>query len=214
MKESKMKLGHVIYKVDDLDKAVEEYTQKGFTVEYGKSKNPYNALIYFSEGPYLELLERTGMPEFMKKIFSLIGKKGFVNRLNIWDSAAEGLIGLALENDRFDIDRELAILDKANLTYLKGKSGRTDAKGRKLRFMGAFPDDMAIPVFSAKYNINVRPPKGYIQPNGIKRIKSIAFGTKEEFIPIINDLCDDEGLKLFVGSGIRDLEFEYTTKDQ
>ena len=46
-----MKLGHVIYKVNDLDRAVEEYTAKGFMVEYGKAKNPYNALIYFAEDP-------------------------------------------------------------------------------------------------------------------------------------------------------------------
>jgi hypothetical protein len=41
----KMNLGHVIYKVDDLHKAVKEYTAKGFVVEYGKSKKPYNAVI-------------------------------------------------------------------------------------------------------------------------------------------------------------------------
>ena len=34
-----MKLGHILYKVNDLDAAVKEYTEKGFTVEYGKKKN-------------------------------------------------------------------------------------------------------------------------------------------------------------------------------
>ncbi|MCD4758384.1 MAG: VOC family protein [Arcobacteraceae bacterium] len=204
-----MKLGHIIYKVDDLDEAVKEYTKKGFTVEYGKKKNPYNALIYFAEGPYLELLETTGMPSFIKKILSFFGKKALVNRLDIWDNSKEGLIAVALENDRFDVDIEQNILDKANLKYFKGKSGRTDTKGRKLKFLGIMPDDMEIPFFGAKFNINVRPPANYIHPNGVKKIKSIAFGTKEKFIPIINQLCDDEGMKLFIGNGVKDLEFEY-----
>lgn len=52
-----MKLSHVILKVEQLDKAVQEYREKGFVVEYGKEKNPINALIYFSKGPYIELLD-------------------------------------------------------------------------------------------------------------------------------------------------------------
>jgi len=205
-----MKLGHIIYKVDDLDEAVKEYTKKGFTVEYGKKKKPYNALIYFAEGPYFELLENTGMPSFVKKIFRFFGKHALIDRLDTWDNSKEGLIGLALENDRLDLDIEQSILDKANLKYFKGRSGRTDTKDRKLRFMGIVPDDMQIPFFGANlHSINVRPPKDYIHPNGVKKIKSISFGTKEEFIPIINQLCDDEGLKLFIGEGVKDLEFEY-----
>ncbi|MEM7800146.1 MAG: VOC family protein, partial [Chloroflexota bacterium] len=91
-----MKLGHILLKVDDLDEAVKEYTEKGFTVEYGKKKNPYNALIYFAEGPYLELFHRSGMPSFAKLILKLIGKKALVDRLNRWDNAKPGLIGVAL----------------------------------------------------------------------------------------------------------------------
>jgi hypothetical protein len=204
-----MKLGHIIYKVNDLDAAVNEYTNKGFTVEYGKNKNPCNALIYFAEGPYLELLHNTGMPSFAKKIFAFMGKKDFVHRLNIWDDSKEGLIGVALENDRFDVDIEQKILDKANLKYLKLRSGRTDTKNRKLRFKGLFPYDLEIPVLGTKFNINVRPSKDYVHPNGVKRIKSVSFGTKEEFVPVIKQLCDDEGLKLFVGVGVKDLEFQY-----
>jgi len=205
-----MKLGHIIYKVDNLDEAVKEYTQKGFTVEYGKKKNPYNALIYFAEGPYFELLESTGMPSYIKKILRFFGKNALIDRLDTWDNAKEGLIALALENDRFDLDIEQKILDDANLRYFKGRSHRNDTKGRKLKFLGIMPDDMQIPFFGAKFNINVRPPKDYIHPNGVKRIKSISFGTKEEFIPIINQLCDDEGLKLFIGEGVKDLEFDYS----
>ncbi|QOC92836.1 VOC family protein [Micromonospora craniellae] len=207
-----MKLGHVIYKVNDLDRAVEEYTAKGFTVEYGKAKNSSNALIYFAEGPYFELLGSTGMPGFAKQVFRLFGKGAFIDRLDAWDRAEEGLIGLALENDRLDIEQEQKILDEAKLTYLKGRSGRTDPKGRRIRFRGIFPDDMQLPVLSSTFNVDVRPPEGYVHPNGIKGIKGVAFGTRQELIPVIRRLCDDEGLTLFEGKGVKDVEFEYAAK--
>ncbi|WJK34494.1 VOC family protein [Solwaraspora sp. WMMA2065] len=210
-----MKLGHVIYKVNDLDRAVEEYTAKGFMVEYGKAKNPYNALIYFAEGPYFELLGSTGMPGFAKRLLRLFGKHAFVDRLDAWDRAEEGFIGLGLENDRLEVDQEQKILDEAKVTYLKGRSGRTDPKGRKIRFRGIFPDDMQLPVLGSAFNVNVRPSGGYVHPNGVKAIKSVAFGTREELIPVIRRLCDDEGLTLFMGQGVKDVEFEYadTTAD-
>ena len=204
-----MKLGHILYKVNDLDEAVKEYRKKGFIVEYGKSKNPYNALIYFAEGPYFELLHRTGMPTFAKKIFRLMGKGRFVDRLDTWDNANEGLIGVAIENDRFDIDVEQKILDQSGFTYFKMGAGRTDTKNRKLKFLGIYPDDIEIPFMGCKFNINVRPPKDYVHPNGVRRIKSIEFGTKEPFVQVIKDLCDDEGLRLYIGEGVRNLEFEY-----
>lgn len=59
-----MRSGHVIYKVNDLQQAVQEWRRKGFEVEYGRKQNPINALIYFSEGAYIELLQNTGMPKW------------------------------------------------------------------------------------------------------------------------------------------------------
>lgn len=207
--KKKMKLDHIIFKVDNLDKAVKEYRENGFEVEYGKLKNPYNAIIYFAQGPYLELLERTGMPSVAKKLLSFFGKRAFVSRLNTWDKSKEGLIGLGISNQYFHLDREIEILKRYNKKYFSLKPTRIDTKNRELKFTGLFPDDMEIPILSTKLSVNVRPPKDYVHPNGVKFIKGVSFGTKEEFFPIISELCDDEGLKLFIGDGVKDLEFEY-----
>ena len=61
----------MIYKVNDLSQAVADFEARGFAVEYGTAKRPYNALIYFSHGPYLELLARTGMPPLLGRLLSL-----------------------------------------------------------------------------------------------------------------------------------------------
>ncbi len=58
------------------------------------------------------------------------------------------------------------------------------------------------------FNIDPKP-VNFIHPNGAKRIKNISFGTREELMPMIKELCDDPVLTLFTGSGIKDLEFEY-----
>ncbi|HHF4065281.1 TPA: VOC family protein [Haemophilus influenzae] len=69
-----MRSGHIIYKINNLQLAVKEWRNKGFEVEYGRNKNPINALIYFSEGPYIELLQNTGMPKIVKLLSKLFGK--------------------------------------------------------------------------------------------------------------------------------------------
>ena len=49
-----MKLSHILYKSNNLSEAVKQFEEEGFKVEYGSKHNPKNALIYFSEGPYIE----------------------------------------------------------------------------------------------------------------------------------------------------------------
>ena len=54
-----MKISHVLYKVNNLEDTVSQFRNQGFTVEYGKKDKPYNALIYFEEGPYIESVSYT-----------------------------------------------------------------------------------------------------------------------------------------------------------
>lgn len=206
-----MKTSHIIYKVDDLHQAVKEFKKKGFEVEYGTKKNPYNAIIYFSEGPYLELLASTGMPNFIKRIMRMLGKSKLVDRLNDWDNHKGGPCGVALENYKVDLREEKGILEKYKQGYYEMLSRRNDSKGRKLRFTCLFPDEMQLPFLMTYFNIDPKP-VNFIHPNGIRRIKNVSFGTREELIPIIKELSDDPVLTLFIGSGIKDLEFEYAVK--
>lgn len=201
-----MKVSHIIIKVNCLDEAVKEWTKNGFIVEYGKKKNSYNALIYFKEGPYIELYERCGMPSLLKKVMKFFGKKAFVDRMDFWDNHQEGIIGLELETYQTNVEKEVGLLREYNEKYMLMNCKRLDAKDRKLEFTCVFPDSMKIPAFMTYFSIDPKP-KTDIHLNGIKGVKSIAFGTEEELIPLINKLCDDDRLKLFIGSGVCDLEW-------
>ncbi|WP_101696426.1 VOC family protein [Clostridium minihomine] len=208
-----MKVSHMILKTKDLKQAVNEYREKGFEVEYGSAKNPYNAIIYFSEGPYLELLASTGMPGFVKKLLRLAGKGKFVDRMDFWENHPGGLCGLALETYEPTLEKEQKLLEQENQGYFMTNSRRDDTKGRKLRFTCLFPYDLQIPFLMTYFNIDPKP-KNFVHPNGAKKITSVAFGTKKEYIPFIQSLCDDPTLALFVGDGIRDMEIEYETKSK
>lgn len=201
-----MKASHIILKVKDLDEAVAEYRKKGFTVEYGKTKNPYNAIIYFSEGPYFEILARTGMPKFIKSLFRLFGKKGIVDRLDYWDNHPGGYCGFCIENYRDNFDEERAILDKHGIKSVQMNSHRLDTFGRDLRFSILIPEATDIPFLMTYFSIDPKP-KGFVHENGIKSIKKVIYKTNSDKIPIIRELCDDERLILEVGEGI-EVEFE------
>lgn len=203
-----MKVSHVIYKVNDLDKSVEEYRKKGFVVEYGKAKNPINALIYFSEGPYFELLESTGMPTLLKKMMKLFGKNKFFERMDFWDTHPGGLCGMHLENYSTNLDKEKELLKKYEQKYFEVKAGRKDTKGRDLKYTCIFPDEMGIPSLMTYFNIDPKP-KNFIHPNGVERIAKVSFGTPKMFFPLIHELCDDEMLELFESDIPGDMNIEY-----
>lgn len=203
-----MKVSHIIIKVNDLQKAVEEYREKGFTVEYGSAKRAYNAIIYFSDGPYLELLVSTGMPGMMKRLMRLFGKEKFADRLDSWDTHENGPCGVALETYEPNLEREKKLLNQTRQKYVEMPSRRNDTKGRKLRFTCLFPDDLGIPFLMTYFNIDPKP-KNFVHPNGAKRIRSVSFGTAKDLIPLICTLCDDPALVLFEGNGIHSINLEY-----
>jgi hypothetical protein len=201
-----MKVSHILYKVSDLNKSVKQWEDKGFVIEYGKAKNPYNALIYFSDGPYLELFQNSGMPKFVKLLLRLFGKGAMVNRMNTWEQSDEGLIGVCIENYKDNLDEELAILENHDQKYFKTTSKRLDTKQRLLHFTVAFPDEMKIPFLMTYFNVDPKP-KNFVHPNGIVGIESISFGTKKDLMDLIYTLCDDPILKLYEGDGIKDIKY-------
>ncbi|MEM1333941.1 MAG: VOC family protein, partial [Actinomycetota bacterium] len=194
-----------------LDAAVERYRAEGFDVEYGRATRSYNALAYFADGSYLELLGRTGMPEVGKRLLRLFGKRPFADRLDTWDSAPEGLIGVALEcADADELAAGRQLLADAGQGWFGGRSRRTDPGGRTLRFRGVMPDHMQIPIFGTCDTDLARP--GFVHPNGVVGFGQVSFGTTEQLLPLVRRMCDDERLRLFVGEGVRDLEFAYVER--
>lgn len=203
-----MKVSHVLYKTNNLEECVVNFKNMGFEVEFGSKTNPHNALIYFSEGPYIELLKKAPVPFYINLLLRIVGKGKVVDRFKYWKNTKEGFFGLCLENYETDFKEEEKILIKNQQNYLITKSSRTDNLNRVLKWKLLFPYELKLPFLMTYFNIDPKP-KNFVHPNGIKRIKRISFGTDKKHISIIEELCDDKILELFIGNGVQEVSYEY-----
>ena len=195
-----IRLSHVIYKADNLYKSVEDFKKKGFAVEFGSRVNPHNALIYFSEGPYIEIIQKAPISTFLKFILKLIGKQSLAKRFESWDKAKKGFFEICFENYNKDFDQEIKILKKYNQKYFITKSERTDPKNRTLKWNLLFPRDYRLPFFMTYFNIDPKP-KNFVHPNGISKIKKVVYGLDKKFKRLLEDLCEDDLFFFKEGSG-------------
>ena len=196
-----MKLSHLILKVEQLDQAVREYRKEGFAVEYGRTKSPINALIYFSTGPYIELLDGSRMPDAAKVLMRLLGKGALVDRFERLDSCAPGYRELALESYGSNLAEERAVLRKHGIRSCEAPAHRVNAHGRDLRFRIASPTALDVPFLMTYFSTDPKP-KNLVHPNGIEQINRVVYGTNPVRFPLIRELCDDERLELASGGNI------------
>ena len=201
-----MKVSHVLYKTNNLEASFKEFEKLGYKVVNGSRKKPHNALIYFSEGPYIELLEKAPVSSFLKVILRLLGKGKVVDRFNSWENSTEGFFEICLETNTTNFKKEEKILAKFGEDYFITNSKRIDVSNRVLKWKLLFPNQIKIPFLMTQFNINPKP-KNFVHPNKIKRIKQISYSTEASIIPVINELCNDDILQLFIGK--RDCKVTY-----
>ena len=190
-----MKLSHILYKTNNLSEAVKQFEEKGFKAEYGSKYNPQNALIYFSEGPYIEILEKAPITNFMMFVLKLLGKTHLINRFKSWENAQEGYFDICLENYKNDFDDEVQILNKHKENYFITKSSRLDPSNRLLKWKLLFPNNINLPFFMTYFNIDPKP-KNFVHPNGIKKINEVSYYIDNSLISIFKKLCNDSTIKL------------------
>ena len=201
-----MKVSHVLYKTNNLEASFKEFEKLGYKVVNGSRKKPHNALIYFSEGPYIELLEKAPVSSFLKVILRLLGKGKVVDRFNSWENSTQGFFEICLETNTSNFKKEEKILAKFGEDYFITNSKRIDVSNRVLKWKLLFPNQIKIPFLMTQFNINPKP-KNFVHPNKIKRIKQISYSTEASIIPVINELCNDDILQLFIGK--RDCKVTY-----
>ena len=200
-------LSHVLYKVNNLNKSVNEFIKKGFHVEFGSKKNPHNALIYFSEGPYIELIEKAPVSKFSKSLLKLIGKQKLVDRFNNWEKSKPSYFEICLETYSNNFKNEIKILNKYDQKYFITSSKRLDPKNRLLKWKLLFPMEINLPFFMTYFNIDPKP-KNFVHPNGISKIKKVVYGLDKKFKNLLEDLCEDDLLFFKEGSGELEVMFD------
>lgn len=205
-----MKVSHVLYKTNDLNESIDRFRKMGFKVDFGSKTRAHNALIYFSEGPYIELLKKAPVPSYINLILILLGKRKVVERFRYWENVQEGFFGLCLENNQTEFKNEEDIMIKHRQKFFVTKSQRTDPLNRVLKWRLLFPFELKLPFLMTYFNVCPKP-RHFIHPNGIKGIAHIVFGTDEKLFPVIRELCDDERLELREGFGVQSITYEKST---
>lgn len=175
-----------------------------------QKKNPYNALIYFSEGAYIELLQDTKIPNIVKLLRKLFGMSKKMERFFYWDRCEEGWCGLCIEKDG-SLEQEIAFLKNKGINgvHLK-KLKRVDTKGRRLEYQYFFPEGIDFPFLMNYFGIDPKP-SNFVHPNGIRKIKKVVFRIDKKNADILKELLQDDRLEILVdekNKGISEVEYE------
>lgn len=122
-------IDHLVIISSDLEKAIADASQAGFTVAVGgthKDGNTHNALIAFKDGSYIELIAPTnGIEGKTHRWFSRLTKGG-------------GLVDLCLASD--DLDADTANIREQGRHYaVPEENGRHRPDGVELRWKGSMP---------------------------------------------------------------------------
>lgn len=197
-----MEVNHLLYKVDNLKKSVEYYRGQGFSVEYGRGKNPYNALIYLPEGPYIELINNMNMSKTLEFLLRLLGKKKFVDGMRKQEKSKEGFIRLCFGCEDYEISNIYKIFRKYKIKFMKIKVKRLDTKGRKLYCDSIFPEDPTLPLVKTLY-ANEKELHKVEHRNNAKKVIEIEYGVSEKDQDLIEEVNSDSILKICKGHGIK-----------
>lgn len=203
-----MKLSHILYKVEDLEKAVKEFTEMGFTVVYGSNpKKATNAMIWFEEGPFIELFTLS-MSSFLMGIITfvlkLMGKKSLLKRVILYQTSPTGFCDTSIETEERDLSTYTDFMEDKGFPCDTTKVKRTNIKGEKLIWQISAPPRIDIPFLMSAYNIEQRP-DSIVHKNGAKCISKVILGTDKGNFSILKELTDDTRIEIKEGSGLIDV---------
>ncbi len=175
-----LRTSHLVYKVDDIRVLVRDYTELGFTVEYGSDPaRAHNALLWFAEGPFIEFFQLHHAFGLLRGPLSAAYGLGAGERLRHWARPGEGWRDLALETDDLTLDRTRAALRAAGVPLsrvIKGRRTRPD--GDLVRYQFLAPRPARLPFVVSAYDPPQRPAH-VVHPNGAQGIARVRMGVTD-----------------------------------
>lgn len=205
-----MEVSHLLYKVNNIYHAVDFFRKLGFEVCYGKKKNPYNALIYFQDKTYIELIENVNMNRVIKIFLYLTGKKDFANGLANMEKLEEGFIRFSFHIEKNKINNIATICNDEfkEKTYVRDVK-RKDVTGNKLSCSCIFPYNSKLPFFNTRLEGNEDLWK-IKHENQIIGIESIVYETTGREYDFIKRFANNSFINLVnANGGVKKIRFKY-----
>lgn len=175
-----LRCSHVLCKVDDLHAAVRDYRELGFTVEWGSDpQRAHNALICFTEGPFLELFSPPRLPTALRWAVTMRYGKGVTERLDGWARAGQGWRDVAVETDDADLSNAVVTLRASGLPMSAAlRRRRTTPDGNVIRWQLSAPQTPSLPFLMSAYTPPQRP-REIVHPNGAQAVSMVEVGVMD-----------------------------------
>jgi hypothetical protein len=180
-----MKSSHILCKVNDLAQAVDDYEKLGFTVQWGNPpEKAVNALIWFEQGPFIELLlaRKVGFPASITWVLNRLVPNGIFKRLKNWNDRPEGWCDIVLETHDTDVKPEVESLRQQGMKIagpITGKRNPPDVT-TTIRTQTAIPHNPKLPLLMGVYRPNPRPAR-ITHANGATSVHTITVGVEERY---------------------------------
>ncbi|ODT87644.1 VOC family protein [Phenylobacterium sp. SCN 70-31] len=173
---SPRRLSHVLIRVADLPAAVATYRALGFTCVWGSDPaRAHNALIYFEEGPFLELFTPPAPSKARDGAISLVAGSRAAARIRRWATPGEGPIEYAVEIPDFELGATRADLKKAGFLMSRPfRARRRRPDGIELAWWLSMPSDLELPFLMGTYRpADDQPPEARRHVNGARRVAAL-----------------------------------------
>ncbi|MFF2146204.1 VOC family protein [Kitasatospora sp. NPDC058190] len=188
-----LRCSHILCKVDDVRAVVRDFTELGFTMEFGSDPaRAHNALLWFAEGPFIEFFQLPPAFALLRWPFSVAYGLGAGERLARWARPGEGWRDLALETDELDLTATRADLRVANVPVsrvMKGKRTRPD--GDTVRYQFLAPRPARLPFVVSAYDPPQRPAR-IAHPNGAEAVSRVRMGVAAADRPAFDALVGED----------------------
>lgn len=183
------RLDHVLVRVSNLDKAVNQFRMAGFTVYYGaKPEQAYNAMIYFEDHSFIELVDTTKFPVLLRclaktKILNLGGS--FYKRIGAYALSKERFLDYSIYSGAIEEDYKRIKTRGIKLHELK----RTDVFGKKLQWKLFATNNNELPFVMSAYAPSKYPEVGANQhKNSIQGIQQLEIQTTHDLTALSQEI--------------------------
>ncbi len=186
-----LRCSHIVCKVDDLHAAVEDFTDLGFTVDWGSDPTPAeNALVWFASGPFIEPLRPPAVAQ-LEAMAAAYGR-ALAQRLGRWARASEGWCDLALETGATELADAHAALQAAGVrTSPVIKGSRTRPDGQVVRYQLLSPGPATLPFVASAYDPPQRP-RQVKHANGALEVTTVRLGVSAGDRPAYDALAPED----------------------
>lgn len=171
---------HVLLRVHDLRRAVEDFRAAGFEVAYASrpEEKALHAHVWFPRGPIVELLATPRGARWMAPALDLAFGRGAGARMVRWARQDEGFCDVAVLSPTDGFRARLRALAEEGVPCGRAVSWkRTRADGAETRFSFAYPRDGRLPFLVTPYDPPQHPPR-VRHANGARELTAVVMGVR------------------------------------